>query len=69
MLFRSTQLAETGIIVGSGIVTTLLSNTMKDTRVAYLAGTSIAIGGTIVNAILTGKANSENKKLRAYYAH
>ena len=66
---QTTQLAETGIIVGSGIVTTLLSNTMKDTRVAYLAGTSIAIGGTIVNAILTGKANSENKKLRAYYAH
>lgn len=66
---RTTQLTEVGIVAGSSIVTSLLSNTMKDTRVAYLAGTSIAIGASIVNAILAGKASSENKKLRAYYAH
>lgn len=66
---RTTQLAEAGIVAGSSIVTYLLSNTMKDARVAYLTGTSIAVGGSIVNAILAGRTSSENKKLRAYYAH
>lgn len=66
---QTTYLAEAAIVVGSGVVSSLLSNTMKDQRVAYLAGSSIAIGGTLVNALLAGKASSENRKLRAYYAH
>lgn len=66
---QTTYLAEAAIVVGSGVVSSLLSNTMKDQRVAYLAGSSIAIGGTLVNALLAGKASNENRKLRAYYAH
>lgn len=66
---QTTYLAETAIVVGSGVVRSLLSNTMKDQRVAHLAGSSIAIGGTLVNALLAGKAINENRKLRAYYAH
>lgn len=66
---QTTYLAEAAIVVGSGVVRSLLSNTMKDQRVAYLARSSIAIGGTLVNALLAGKASNENRKLRAYYAH
>ena len=58
---QTTYLAEAAIVVGSGVVSSLLSNTMKDQRVAYLAGSSIAIGGTLVNALLAGKASNENR--------
>lgn len=66
---RTTYLAEAAIVVGSSMATSLLSSTLKDQRVAYLAGSTIATGGTIVNALLAGKAIRENRKLRAYYAH
>lgn len=64
-----TYLAEAGIVVGSSIATSILSNTLKDQRVAQISGATIAVGGTIVNGLLAAKASSENKKLRAYYAH
>ena len=66
---QTTYLAEAAIVAGSGMVSSLLSNTMKDQRVAYLAGSAIAVGGTIVNGILAAKTYSDNKKLRAYYGH
>lgn len=34
-----------------------------------IAPMAIAIGGTVVNGILTAHENSQNKKLRAYYSH
>jgi len=66
---RVTYLTEAAIVVGSSVATSLLSNTLKNQQVAYLAGSTIAVGGTIVNGLLAAKASSENKRLRAYYAH
>lgn len=66
---QTTYLTEAAIVAGSSVVTSILRNTLKDQRVAHLARSSISVGGTIVNALLAGKAISENRKLRAYYAH
>lgn len=38
-------------------------------KIANIAATTIAVGGTAANAIIAGKTASDNKKLRAYYAH
>jgi hypothetical protein len=42
---------------------------MGDNRIANLSSDAILVGGTAVNGILYAKNVSENKKLRAYYAH
>jgi len=60
--------AEIGIVVGGNVASAILAN-YGSTKLATIAGPTITFGGTAINAILTAKTNSENKKLRAYYAH
>lgn len=62
-------IAQVSVVVGSRIVTEILSSTMANKSVAQISGAAIAIGGTAVNAIMAGKTYSDNKKLRAYYGH
>lgn len=46
-----------------------MNNTNGNQRVANIASAVVAVGGTVVNAMLDTKTRSDNKKLRAYYAH
>ena len=63
-----TMAAEAAIVVGSNIISAILANS-GNFRLASISGSTIALGGTTINAILAAKTNSENKKLRAYYSH
>ena len=63
------QIAQVGVVVGSSVVSKVLSSTLANKNVAAVAGSIIAVGGTAVNAILAAKTYSDNKKLRAYYGH
>lgn len=66
---RFNALAQAGIVMGSGVVNRLISASIGDSQVANLATGAIVAGGTAVNAILYGKTQYQNKRLRAYYAH
>lgn len=61
--------AQGAVVLGSAAVNRILSSKISDQRVSAIASAAVAVGGTIVNGILYGKTRSENKKLRAYYAH
>lgn len=61
-------LTEVGIIAGANVTSALLAN-YGNLKLASVAGPTIALGGSAVNAIIAMKINSDNKKLRAYYAH
>ena len=61
--------AQGAIILGSAIVNRVLSGAIGNQRVANIASAAVAVGGTVVNAMLGTKTRSDNKKLRAYYAH
>lgn len=63
------MLTQVAIVVGSRVASNVVLNTIGDQKVANLSAAAIGIGGTAVNAILAGKTMSDNKKLRAYYAH
>lgn len=65
---RATYLAEFGVVAGANAASALLAN-YGNIKLASIAGPAIALGGTTVNALLYAKTQSENKKLRAYYAH
>jgi hypothetical protein len=62
-------ITQTATIVGANIARSLISQYMGDNRIANLSSDAILVGGTAVNGILYAKNVSENKKLRAYYAH
>ncbi|MCD8119747.1 MAG: hypothetical protein LUE29_09780 [Lachnospiraceae bacterium] len=62
------RIAQTAIIVGSGVAQRVLAQS-GDQQLATIAPAVIAVGGTAVNAAIYAKTSSENKKLRAYYAH
>lgn len=66
---RANGYAQMGVIAGSYAVQKVLEHTLKDKNVAYATGLAIRVGGTAVNAILYGKTQSDNRKLRAYYGH
>lgn len=59
--------AQTAIVVGSGVVNSVISSSTGDRRLANIATATVAVGGTVVNAILAGKTYRENKRMRAYY--
>lgn len=59
---------ESVVITGAKIVSGLLVSS-RNPKLSSISGSTIAIGGTAINAILAARANSENKKLRAYYSH
>lgn len=63
-----TMATEAAVVAGANIVSAILANS-GNLRLASISGSTIAMGGTAINAILAAKTNSENKKLRAYYAH
>ena len=59
---------QVGIVVGANVAAALLANS-GNIGLASVSGRTIAIGGTAINAILAARTRSQNKKLRAYYAH
>ena len=59
---------QVAVVVGARVANVLLSN-YANTQVGRMASATIGIGGTFVNLMLAQKTASENKKLRAYYAH
>lgn len=65
---KTTYTVEAGIVVGSTVANQMLRS-YGNQRVAGIATSAIAIGGSAINALLATKASSENKKLRAYYSH
>lgn len=62
------QRVQMAIAIGSAAVNQYLRKN-KDVKTANLASGAIAIGGSAVNAIIYGRRNYINKRLRAYYAH
>lgn len=65
---KMVYLTEAVIVAGANVTSSLLSK-YGSTKIANIAAPAIAVGGTLVNAMLSVKTNSENKKLRAYYSH
>lgn len=61
--------AQLGLFAGDVAASVILRGTLGDTPVANISSTAISAGTLAVGAIIAGKTNSENKKLRAYYAH
>lgn len=61
--------AQIGVVVGSRITQRIIASTVGDQKVANLSAAAVGVGGTAINMILAGKTISENRKLRAYYAH
>lgn len=60
--------SQTATTVGSVLINAYLKS-KGDIQMANIAGATVFAGGTAINAILYAKNYSENKKLRAYYAH
>ena len=62
-------IAQGVIVLGSRIANPIIAKYAKSQQIANIATSTIAIGGTAVNAVLAIKTGSQNKKLRAYYGH
>ena len=62
-------IAQGAIILGSRIANPIIAKYARSQKVANIATSTIAIGGTVVNAALAIKTSVENKRLRAYYGH
>lgn len=60
--------SQTATTAGAAFISHYLRS-KGDIRMANIAGATVFAGGTAINAILYAKTYSENKKLRAYYAH
>lgn len=60
---------QTAIVLGSVVVNQVIATNTGNQKLANISSSAIAIGGTAVNAILSGKSYYQNKRLRAYYAH
>lgn len=65
---EKTRMMQMGIVAASGVTAALLKQ-YGDTKLATIGGSTIAVGGSIVNELLAMHSESMNKKLRAYYAH
>lgn len=57
------------IVMGSSVASYALHNGFGDEPIAHVAGNVVVSGAAAVNTILGAKTVSENRKLRAYYAH
>lgn len=44
-------------------------NYKKGKELVDITSRTLALGGTVVNAVIAGKSAYQNKRLRAYYAH
>lgn len=60
---------QAAVVVGSKMVNRVLLRKLNNVKVANIAAASVALGGTAINAYLAQKTYTDNKKLRAYYAH
>ena len=58
-----------GVVIGSRITQQIIASKVGNQKVANISAAVVGIGGTATNMILAGKTMSENRKLRAYYAH
>ena len=67
--YTKNYVTQAAVIAGSSIVNRILLGTLNNVKVANIASTSIALGGTALNAYIAQKTYTDNKKLRAYYAH
>lgn len=61
-------IAQLGVVASTAIVNKLLRSSGNQ-RLATIASSTIAAGGTAVNAILATKTYIENRQLRSYYSH
>lgn len=59
---------QSAVFIGAAITNQLLVGKVSLNTGAAISS-AVAIGGTAVNAILSGKTQWENKRLRAYYSH
>lgn len=66
---RKNAIAQVAVVVGSKVVSNIISSNTGDMKLAAVSASTLAIGGTAVNAMMAYKTMSNNKKLRAYYAH
>ena len=57
------------VVFGTAVANKIITSTFGHTAVTRIATRAIAAGGTAVNVMLAGKANIENRNLRAYYGH
>lgn len=64
-----TRLKQLGVGVGGSAVASAVASTYGNTKYGQLSAQAIATGSAAVAIILGAKATSENRKLRAYYAH
>lgn len=62
------EISQVAVSVGAFATQQILSQS-GNMKVANISAAAIATGGTILNGILAVRNNSQNKKLRAYYAH
>ncbi len=67
--YKALGISEAAVVIGGNVASSLIYSRFGNIRAASISGSAIALGGTVVNGILAAKTNSQNKKLRAYYAH
>lgn len=60
--------AQSAIVAGSFLLNIALRATGNQ-QVANMVSSTVAIGGTAVNAFMAGKTIRDNSRLRAYYGH
>ncbi len=66
---KKLEISEGVIAVGSLVTGYLVNEKTGNMKVAGISTAAVSAGGTAVNALLGLKTESDNKKLRAYYAH
>lgn len=57
------------IVLGSAAARQVIYEKVGDRKLADITSGTLALGGTVVNAVIAGKSAYQNKRLRAYYAH
>ncbi|MCC8110994.1 MAG: hypothetical protein LIO74_05040 [Ruminococcus sp.] len=66
---KKLEISEGAIAIGGLVTGYLVNEKTGNMELAGVSAAAVSAGGTAVNALLGLKTNSENKKLRAYYAH
>lgn len=63
------SVARMSAFAGSMVANQIIRKKMGNTKTSLITTTAVTLGSTAVGAIIAGKADSDNKKLRAYYSH
>lgn len=61
--------AQIGLTGGRLVANSIIRNTIGGTKIGNISSRTISIGTAAAQVIIAAKIHSENKKLRAYYAH